>query len=71
MLVINLILLFSLDVCILTCLMGCSIPAVDDVKPVTHLVVVDVTSKKGIKLLREGIHYLVILYAMAFALVLV
>ncbi|MBA0862880.1 hypothetical protein Goshw_013908 [Gossypium schwendimanii] len=32
---------------------------VDDVKAVTHLLVVDVTSKKGIKLLREGIHYLI------------
>ncbi|MBA0591745.1 hypothetical protein Gorai_008747, partial [Gossypium raimondii] len=31
---------------------------VDDVKAVTHLLAVDVTSKKGIKLLREGIHYL-------------
>lgn len=30
----------------------------DDVKPVTHLLAVDVTSKKGMKLLREGIHYL-------------
>ena len=71
MLVINFILLFSLAVCILTCLMGWSIPAVDDVKPVTHLLAVDVTSKKGIKLLREGISYLVILYAMTFALVFV
>ncbi|MBA0788613.1 hypothetical protein Gotri_025715 [Gossypium trilobum] len=32
---------------------------VDDVKAVTHLLAVDVTSKKGIKLLREGIHYLI------------
>ncbi|KAI3972803.1 hypothetical protein MKX01_019461 [Papaver californicum] len=31
---------------------------VDDVKPVTHLLVVNLTSKKGINLLREGIHYL-------------
>ncbi|XP_044490237.1 UDP-glucose:glycoprotein glucosyltransferase isoform X2 [Mangifera indica] len=31
----------------------------DDVKPVTHLLAVDVTSKKGIKLLREGIHFLI------------
>lgn len=31
----------------------------DDVKPVTHLVVVDVASKKGMKLLREGLQYLV------------
>ncbi|XWS40030.1 hypothetical protein CRYUN_Cryun18bG0105000 [Craigia yunnanensis] len=32
---------------------------VDDVMPVTHLLAVDVTSKKGIKLLREGIRYLI------------
>ncbi|XP_077249735.1 EMS-MUTAGENIZED BRI1 SUPPRESSOR 1 isoform X2 [Tasmannia lanceolata] len=31
---------------------------VDDLKPVTHLLVVNVTSKKGLKLLRGGIHYL-------------
>ncbi|KAJ0010856.1 hypothetical protein Pint_33129 [Pistacia integerrima] len=31
----------------------------DDVKPVTHLLAVDVMSKKGIKLLREGIHFLI------------
>ncbi|KAG9456989.1 hypothetical protein H6P81_001497 [Aristolochia fimbriata] len=31
---------------------------IDDLKPVTHLLVVNVTSKKGIKLLQEGIHYL-------------
>ncbi|XP_075520697.1 UDP-glucose:glycoprotein glucosyltransferase isoform X1 [Primulina tabacum] len=30
----------------------------DDLKPVTHLLAVDITSRKGIKLLREGIHYL-------------
>lgn len=40
--------------------MGSKIPAMDDVKAVTHLLAVDVTSKKGIKLLREGIRYLVI-----------
>lgn len=38
----------------------CTMSAMDDVKPVTHLLAVDVTSKKGIKLLREGIHFLVI-----------
>ncbi|KAG5548754.1 hypothetical protein RHGRI_014196 [Rhododendron griersonianum] len=32
---------------------------VDDLKPVTHLLVIDVTSKKGINLLREGILYLI------------
>ncbi|KAA8545514.1 hypothetical protein F0562_020298 [Nyssa sinensis] len=32
---------------------------IDDVKPVTHLLAVDVTSKKGMKLLREGIRYLI------------
>ncbi|XP_017970879.1 PREDICTED: UDP-glucose:glycoprotein glucosyltransferase isoform X1 [Theobroma cacao] len=32
---------------------------VDNVKPVTHLLAVDITSKKGIKLLREGIRYLI------------
>ncbi|KAJ4717311.1 UDP-glucose:glycoprotein glucosyltransferase-like [Melia azedarach] len=32
---------------------------VDDVKPVTHLLAVDVTSKKGMKLLREGIRFLI------------
>jgi UDP-glucose:glycoprotein glucosyltransferase len=31
----------------------------DDLKPVTHLLSIDVTSKKGIKLLREGIKYLI------------
>lgn len=51
--------------------MSWSITAVDNVKPVTHLLAVDITSKKGIKLLREGIRYLVILYAMTFALILV
>lgn len=34
--------------------------AFDDLKPVTHILVVDVTSKKGMKLLHEGIRYLVI-----------
>ncbi|KAJ6389720.1 hypothetical protein OIU77_027940 [Salix suchowensis] len=33
--------------------------SVDDVKPVTHLLAVDITSKKGINLLHEGIRYLV------------
>ncbi|GFP99210.1 UDP-glucose:glycoprotein glucosyltransferase [Phtheirospermum japonicum] len=32
---------------------------IDDLKPVTHLLVVDITSKKGMKLLREGIRYLI------------
>ncbi|XP_022726085.1 UDP-glucose:glycoprotein glucosyltransferase-like isoform X2 [Durio zibethinus] len=36
-----------------------SVETVDDVKPVTHLLAVDVTSKKGIKLLHEGIRYLI------------
>ncbi|KAL8061150.1 hypothetical protein ABFX02_02G069400 [Erythranthe guttata] len=31
----------------------------DDLKPVTHLIVVDMTSKKGMKLLREGIRFLI------------
>lgn len=31
----------------------------DDLKPVTHLLAIDVTSKKGLKLLHEGIHYLI------------
>ncbi|KAL1553421.1 UDP-glucose:glycoprotein glucosyltransferase isoform X2 [Salvia divinorum] len=31
----------------------------DDLKPVTHILVVDVTSKKGMKLLHEGIRYLI------------
>ncbi|KAL0920817.1 hypothetical protein M5K25_009987 [Dendrobium thyrsiflorum] len=30
----------------------------DDLKPVTHLLAVNVTSRKGIKLLREGLRYL-------------
>ncbi|XP_065869567.1 UDP-glucose:glycoprotein glucosyltransferase isoform X2 [Euphorbia lathyris] len=30
----------------------------DDLKPVTQLLVVDITSMKGIKLLHEGIHYM-------------
>ncbi|KAG1353977.1 UDP-glucose:glycoprotein glucosyltransferase [Cocos nucifera] len=32
--------------------------SVDDLKPVTHLLAVNATSRIGIKLLREGIHYL-------------
>ncbi|XP_015878960.3 UDP-glucose:glycoprotein glucosyltransferase isoform X1 [Ziziphus jujuba] len=32
---------------------------VDDLKPVTHLLAVDVASKKGIKLLHEGLQYLI------------
>ncbi|KAJ4832577.1 hypothetical protein Tsubulata_030778 [Turnera subulata] len=32
---------------------------VDDLKPVTHLLAVDITSEKGIKLLHEGLQYLV------------
>ncbi|KAL3638178.1 hypothetical protein CASFOL_018048 [Castilleja foliolosa] len=32
---------------------------IDDLKPVTHLLVVDITSKEGMKLLREGIRYLI------------
>ncbi|PSS26754.1 UDP-glucose:glycoprotein like [Actinidia chinensis var. chinensis] len=32
---------------------------VDDLKPVTHLLAIDITSKRGIKLLREGIQYLI------------
>ncbi|KAM7478863.1 hypothetical protein LguiA_027076 [Lonicera macranthoides] len=32
---------------------------IDDLKPVTHLLAVDVASKKGIKLLHEGINYLI------------
>lgn len=35
--------------------------AMDDLKPVSHLLAIDVTSEKGMKLLREGIKYLVIL----------
>ncbi|KAL3515635.1 hypothetical protein ACH5RR_022537 [Cinchona calisaya] len=31
---------------------------VDNIKPVTHLLAVDFTSKKGIKMLREGLSYL-------------
>lgn len=31
---------------------------VDDLKPVTHILSVDVASKKGMKLLHEGLHYL-------------
>ncbi|KAK4757504.1 hypothetical protein SAY87_018805 [Trapa incisa] len=36
-----------------------STETIDDLKPVTHLLAVDVTSKEGIKLLREGIRYLI------------
>ncbi|XP_057538898.1 UDP-glucose:glycoprotein glucosyltransferase [Amaranthus tricolor] len=32
---------------------------VDELKPVTHLIAIDLTSTKGMKLLREGIQYLV------------
>lgn len=35
------------------------ISAFDDLKPVTHILVADITSKKGMKLLHEGIRYLV------------
>lgn len=38
-------------------------PAIDDLKPVTHLLTVDMTSKEGTKLLREGIRYLVSFFA--------
>ncbi|CAH9082160.1 unnamed protein product [Cuscuta europaea] len=31
---------------------------IDNLKPVTHLIGANITSKKGIRLLREGIHYL-------------
>ncbi|MED6143169.1 hypothetical protein PIB30_003873 [Stylosanthes scabra] len=31
----------------------------DDLKPVTHLLAIDITSKSGIKLLRHGLHYLI------------
>lgn len=37
----------------------CLFSGVDDLKPVTHLLAVNATSRIGIKLLREGIHYLV------------
>ena len=33
--------------------------AEDDMNPATHLLVVDLTSKGGLKFLRHGIHYLV------------
>ncbi|KAK6945622.1 Glucosyltransferase 24, catalytic domain [Dillenia turbinata] len=36
-----------------------SAETIDDLKPVTHLLAVDITSKKGIKLLHEGIRYLI------------
>ncbi|KAL3814493.1 hypothetical protein ACJIZ3_015761 [Penstemon smallii] len=36
-----------------------STETMDDLKPVTHLLVVDITSRKGMKLLREGIRYLI------------
>ena len=42
------------------------LPAMDDLKPVTHLLVIDAASKKGIKLLKEGLHYLVITCVMNF-----
>lgn len=35
------------------------ISASDDLKPVTHILAADITSKKGMKLLHEGIRYLV------------
>jgi UDP-glucose:glycoprotein glucosyltransferase len=34
----------------------------DDLKPVTHLLAVDITSGSGIKLLRQGLNYLVKYY---------
>ncbi|XP_009780014.1 UDP-glucose:glycoprotein glucosyltransferase isoform X1 [Nicotiana sylvestris] len=35
-----------------------STETIDDLKPVTHLLAVNMASKKGMRLLREGIHYL-------------
>ncbi|GJX20436.1 UDP-glucose:glyco glucosyltransferase isoform X1 [Tanacetum coccineum] len=35
-----------------------SLLTIDDLKPVTHLLAVDVTSRKGVQLLHEGIRYL-------------
>ncbi|GKB86829.1 UDP-glucose:glycoprotein glucosyltransferase isoform X1, partial [Tanacetum coccineum] len=35
-----------------------SVGTIDDLKPVTHLLAVDVTSRKGVQLLHEGIRYL-------------
>ncbi|KAK7247307.1 hypothetical protein RIF29_42188 [Crotalaria pallida] len=32
---------------------------IDDLKPVTHLLAVDITSRSGMKLLRHGLHYLI------------
>ncbi|KAL4183985.1 hypothetical protein AMTRI_Chr11g101090 [Amborella trichopoda] len=43
-----------LDVCYMH-----SPETMDDLKPVTHLLVVDITSRKGVKLLRQGLHYLI------------
>lgn len=36
-----------------------TIPASEDVKYVTHLLAADVATKKGMKLLHEGVRYLV------------
>lgn len=52
----------SLMVIVIWLLSNPNILAVDDVKPVTHLLAVDITSKKGINLLHEGIRYLVALF---------
>lgn len=53
--------LHFLDICIMMCgFFDRTVSAVDNVKPVTHLLAVDVTSKKGMKLLHEGIRFLVI-----------
>ncbi|CAN4108103.1 unnamed protein product [Withania somnifera] len=35
-----------------------STDTIDDLKPVTHLLAVNMASEKGVRLLREGIHYL-------------
>lgn len=36
--------------------------AVDNVKPVTHILIVNISTRKGIDLLREGIQYLVFFF---------
>ncbi|KAJ8572608.1 hypothetical protein K7X08_009119 [Anisodus acutangulus] len=36
-----------------------STETIDDLKPVTHLLAVNMASEKGMRLLREGIHYLI------------
>jgi len=44
---------------VLTCGLFVCNPAMDDLKPVTHLLAIDITSGIGLHLLHQGLNYLV------------